>query len=352
VKEILSRRLTMKVRMKRVRLILLSCVMVISLLFTGTAYAQDEELQLPSAGITPDSPFYFLDNWGKSMGLFFALGAEAKAKKALEYAEERLAEAHTMAVRKRARALEKATNGYGDYVSLAIQKMEEARKQGVSDNICEIVALATSKHLLVLDRVVDIVPEEAKEAIAQAKGASINGLGNGLRLLAGENPVRAMEINLAAIEGRLNRANAEAEENDTEGVEDAFDDFEELSGFGLEISEMARGLSDNITVDQLVAKATSHHLDVLALVWEKVPGQAKPAIERAMARSIKGHERAVEALEAKGALPEGISDNVTEGIPGEVKKKLLKPEVPKSEVSENEVEEEVEELEEEEEEEE
>ncbi len=330
--------------MKKVRVILLSCVIAISLLFSGTAYAQTEELTNP--GITPDSPFYFLDVWGKKLGLFFTFGPEAKAKKALEITEERLAEAHIMAVKNKAKAVKVAANGYDEYVAIAIEKMNEARKKGISDNISEVVAVATSKHLFVLDVVMDIVPEEAKEAIAQAKGASVNGTGNALRLLAGENPVRAMEINLAAIKGRLNRANAEAEENDTEGVEDALDDFEELSGFGLEISEMARGLSDNITVDQLVAKATSHHLDVLALVWEKVPGQAKPAIERAMARSIKGHERAVEALEAKGALLKGVSDNVTEGIPGEVKGRILKPEVPKPEVAENEVE--VEELEEEE----
>ena len=69
--------------------------MVISLLFSGTAYAQEEEL--PNPGITPDSPFYFLDNWGKNIGLFFAFGPEAKARKALEYAEERLAEAQAMA---------------------------------------------------------------------------------------------------------------------------------------------------------------------------------------------------------------------------------------------------------------
>ena len=75
-------------RLGKYRLILLSAVIIASLLFGGTAYAQDEEL--PDPGITPDSPFYFLDNLGKNIGLFFAFGPEAKARKALEYAEERL----------------------------------------------------------------------------------------------------------------------------------------------------------------------------------------------------------------------------------------------------------------------
>ena len=81
--------------LKKLRPTLLSCILVISLLFSGTAYAQEEEL--PDPGITPDSTFYFFDNWGKNIGLFFAFGPEAKAQKALEYAEERLAEAQAIA---------------------------------------------------------------------------------------------------------------------------------------------------------------------------------------------------------------------------------------------------------------
>jgi len=311
--------------MKRFRIILFSCLIVISLLLSGAAYAQiDEELQLPSPGITPDSPFYFADIWGKRIGLLFAFGAEAKARKALEYAEERLAEAQAMAVKNKARGVRAATGGYDEYVTMAIGKMGEARNKGVDiSEVSEIAALATSKHLLVWDGVEGIVPEEAKEAIAQAKGASINGMGNALRALATENPERAIKINLAAIEGRLNRAKAKAEENETDEVEDALEEFEVLSGFGQEISEMARGLRDNTTsVDQLVARATGHHLEVLALVWDKVPEQAKPAIERAMTVSVRGHDRAVEVLKEKGALPKGISDNVTEGIPEKVKEKL------------------------------
>jgi len=316
-------------KLKKFRLILLSCVVVTSLLFSGTAYAQgDEELQLPSPGITPDSPFYFLDTWGKRIGLFFTFGDEAKARKALEITEERLAEAHIMAVKNKSKAVKVATNGYNEYVAIAIGKMKEAVKKGISDNISEVVAVATSKHLLVLDRVMDIIPVEAKATITQAKKVSINGQGTALRLLARENARRAIQINLAAAEGRLNRAQVKAEENETDEVEDALDEFGEMNKFGQEISEIARGLSDNRTVDELVALATSHHLEVLAIVYEKVPDQAKPAVEKAMDVSVRGHERAVEVLKERGPLPKGISDNITEGVPDKVKERILRPKVP------------------------
>jgi len=313
-------------KLKKFGLILLSCVIVIPLLFSGTVYAQDEELQLPDPGITPDSPFYFLDTLGKNISLFFAFGPDAKAKKALEYAEERLAEAQAMADKNKSKEVERAADGYKDFVDMAAEKVEEARQRGVSDNLSEIVALATSKHLSVLDRVKDTVPEQAKQAIAKAKEASMNGMGNTLRVLAEEKPGRAAEINLAAIEGRLNRAKAKADQNNTEEVEDAINDTEKLFKFGEEISEVARGLGkDTTTVEQLVAKATSIHLEVLAEVYEKVSEQAKSAIEEAMARSMEGHERAVEALKAKGALGEIPEEPpIPERLPESVKERLSK----------------------------
>jgi len=53
-----------------------------------------------------------------------------------------------------------------------------------------------------------------------------------------------------------------------------------------------------------IGQATSKHLEVLAEVYEKVPEQAKPAIENAMKVSIKGHEKAVKALKEQNALGE------------------------------------------------
>ena len=289
--------------MKKFRLTLFSCILVISLLFSGTAYAQEDEL--PDPGIPPDSPFYFLDNWGKNIGLFFAFGPEAKARKALEYAEERLAEAQAMAVKNRIREVEQAANGYNEFLTIVAERAEEARQQGVSDNISEKVALATSKHLSVLDRVKETVPEQAREAIAQAREASINGQQNALRALARERLERAAEINLAAIEGRLNRARVQTEEGNTEEIEEALDDADKMFRFGEEISEIARGLGkDTTTVEQLVARATSVHLEVLAEIHEKVPEQARVSIENAIANSLVNRERVVEALKNKGSLGE------------------------------------------------
>ncbi len=322
--------------MMRVRRLLVFLIAMV-FLFSGTAYAQTDE-ELPSAGITSDNPFYFVDVWGKEIGLFFAFGADAKAKKALEYAGERLAEAQVMAAKNKPEEVKRATDGYEEYVAIAMEETKEARIEGGDiSEISEIVALATSKHLSVLDEVMDIIPEEAGEAIGKAKEVSINGHKNALRALATVNPERATEINLAAVEGRLNRAKEKVEENEIEEAEKALGEFEVLNKFGEEISQIAQGLGkDTTTVEQLVGEATSVHLKVLAEVLGIVPEQAKAAIERAMEVSVEGHERAVEALKQKGALgtvPEEAP--IPEGIPDRVKERILKLEVPEEEEAPN-----------------
>jgi len=309
-------------KLEKFRLILLSAVIVTSLLFSGTAYAQDEEL--PDPGITPDSPLYFLDNWGKNVGLFFAFGPEAKARKALEYSEERLAEAQAMATKNKVREMERAADSYNGFLAMVRERAEEVEQQDVSEDISETVALATAKHLHVLDEVKDKAPEEAEEAIARAREASMNGQRNALLALAKVKPDRAIEINSATIENRLNRADAKASENITEEVEEALADADELLGLEEEISEIAQELSENMTaIEQRVARATSNRLEVLARVYEKVPDQAKPAIERAMANSVRKHERAVEALKERDALGE-ISEElpIPERVREEVKERL------------------------------
>mgnify|MGYP000685847873 CR=1 FL=1 len=63
---------------KLLRLLLIGCVLASTLFIGGAALAQDEEL--PDPGITPDSPFYFMDKLSKGLGMAFAFGDEAKAK--------------------------------------------------------------------------------------------------------------------------------------------------------------------------------------------------------------------------------------------------------------------------------
>ncbi|OGO45636.1 MAG: hypothetical protein A2Z05_01835 [Chloroflexi bacterium RBG_16_60_22] len=283
------------------RTVLIGCLLVTSFVFGGAAYAQDEEL--PDPGLTPDSPFYFFDTLGKNIGMAFAFGSEAKAGRALQYAEERLAEARAMAEKNRTREMERAANDYDGFMAKVNQRLEEAKRQGISDNISERIALATRKHLAVLDKVKDRVPEPAKEAIKRAREASENGQLNALRALGERKPERAIDINAEAIEDRLERARVRASENVTPDVEEALDYAARLTELEEEMQAIAEEKGLDITkLRQRLAQATSNRLDVLTGVYEKAPENARKGIANAIENSVKKYEREVEKLREKNAL--------------------------------------------------
>lgn len=66
---------------------------LISLLFAPfLVFAQSSQTTLPSAGLTPESSFYFLDRLGENLRQFFTFNPEARAKIQIEFAGERIAE--------------------------------------------------------------------------------------------------------------------------------------------------------------------------------------------------------------------------------------------------------------------
>src|SRR3989344_1318691 len=58
----------------------------------GTAFAQSPQVALPSAGLTPESNFYFLDKFGEALREFFTFNPEGKAHLQITFASERIAE--------------------------------------------------------------------------------------------------------------------------------------------------------------------------------------------------------------------------------------------------------------------
>jgi len=118
----------------------------------------------------------------------------------------------------------------------------------------------------------------------------------------------------------LNRIRVRAEHMET--VEYALQQFEAMSEFSEEISQIAQEIGLNITkVEELIAEATSIHLEVLAGVYDNVPEQAQPAIEGAMANLQIRHQNRVQTLEQSGGevpsppvIPERIQERVEERI--------------------------------------
>jgi len=293
--------------------VILAVVLAVSALGAGTAYASQASL--------PGDTLYPIKLATEQAGMMLVGDDVARAERALSFAGKRVREMVTLAEKGRPQDLNLAAEKYGYALNMTLTEIEQARNRGLdTGNVTALVAEATSRHFLVLDEVWDMVPDQAKTAIAHARNVSETGYFHALAALAKNNTIRATEMNLAAMEGRLNRVRARVA--GVEAVEIALQQFEAMSEFGEEISQIAQETGLNVTeVEELVAEATSKHLEVLAEVYDKVPEQAQPAIERAMANLMIRHQRRVQALEQGGAkvppspaIPERIQERVEERI--------------------------------------
>ena len=138
--------------------------------------SEDKNGQLRGgAGIKPGSFFYFFDTAFENIGLFFTFSPEKKAQKALEYADERLAEIEAIAEENNPNAIKTAIASYENNIALATEKSKEVKDKGKAETLLTSIEDNTSRNQEVLSAVLIKVPEEAKAAITQAIEASKKG---------------------------------------------------------------------------------------------------------------------------------------------------------------------------------
>jgi len=164
--------------------ILITSVVLFSL---GTGVLA-QETELPNPGLTPDSPFYFLETIMEEIGTFFTFGDLKKAERYATLAAERLAEAQVIAGKGKPELVEKTLERYAMQLQNSIARAEKAQTKGQNtEQVMARVGQATSKHLEVLAEVAEKVPEEAKPAIENAMKASLKGHEKAVQALKARN---------------------------------------------------------------------------------------------------------------------------------------------------------------------
>jgi len=273
----------------------IAAIIFVSAMGTGTAYASQDSL--------PGDTLYLAKLGTEQLQRVLTFNNAAEVELELRFADTRLGEMGAIA-NERPDRMTIAVTGYERNLKLAISIAEQSRN---GELLLETVALAISDHLSRLDEIEDSVTETARESVSSAE---------------------ATEINIEAMEGRLNRARAESERGNGRGVEKALQQFERLRRFGEEIAESARGMGhDTTAIDELNARATAGHMETLGFIYGKVTQENKGTVEQAMGVSAEEHEKAVKGLQQQGALgdiPEEAP--VPENIPDDVKKRILQPE--------------------------
>lgn len=140
-------------------------IMALMILFIPGAFAV--ETTQVEAGLTPDSPFYFMDRLGESLSVAFTFNDEGKAVKHLEFAEERLSE---MQITNKTDKIEDLQENFAKN----LQKSEEKTK---SKDFTDKIEQVRARNQEVLTELKDKLPEEAQKgienAIAKSQGAHI-----------------------------------------------------------------------------------------------------------------------------------------------------------------------------------
>lgn len=105
---------------------------LISLLFVPFLVFAQNGAVLPNAGLTPESPFYFLDKLGEVLERFFTFNPESKARLEIAFAKERIAEIKVILEDKGASAegLGVAEERLGDNLSRATAILASQKQEG------------------------------------------------------------------------------------------------------------------------------------------------------------------------------------------------------------------------------
>jgi len=162
-------------RFKMVKIIV-AIVLTLSVMAGGTIYAAQDSL--------PGDFLYAVKLGTEQVGMMLPGDDAARGERALGFAERRVEEMVALAEMGRMDDLDLAVDKYDYALNMALTRIEEAGDRGLATgNITMLVAEATIKHLSVLDEVYDLVPEEAKPAIARATEKALAGYDRAVQIL-------------------------------------------------------------------------------------------------------------------------------------------------------------------------
>ncbi len=192
--------------MKRISAVALSIVaMLLIPIITSSAHAQVTDALLPDPGILPDNQLYGLKRAFEFIWTSWTFSGDAKALRALELAQTRLAEARAMADAEKPEFVASLLHQYTAELYNA-NRLSASLPDDKKSVVSEKIAVATSRLIFVLHGVEDKVPENAKLAVIAAREKSMQENMQALKGLASENPERAAEIATNVANGKLKDA--------------------------------------------------------------------------------------------------------------------------------------------------
>jgi len=156
-------------------LVLLSFLFIFVL--APSVFAQTTDADLPSPGLLPDSPIYFLKPLSEKVRGIFIFGEDSKALYALKLADKRLSEAKALSDKGEDGLAADIAEQAGKENENAQEHLAKAEFEGKDVTaVVERLAANSARQQAVLEKVLEKVPEQVKAAIQRAMEVSKRGL--------------------------------------------------------------------------------------------------------------------------------------------------------------------------------
>jgi hypothetical protein len=201
------------------KLFIVSAVAFLAISFSGVCLAQAaQDLGATEPNLLPNSPFYFLKEWGRGIQSFFAFGNLKKTELQQKFANEKLLELKKMVEEGKVSqdVLEKATSKYNRTIE-KIKERADKIKEKASENedvnkFLEKFINQQALHEKILEKLEGQVPAQALKKIREARELHIKKFGEVVEKLTAEsaekikNPIKCKALK-AQIDYSLKQAN-------------------------------------------------------------------------------------------------------------------------------------------------
>ncbi len=310
---------------------IISYFIILPLVFAAAPALGQEQAELPGAGITPASPFYFLDRLGEALQEFFAFNPEDKARLQVTFAAERVSEIKVILETKgvEAKGLEVAQSRLQAHLANAAIIVTEQKSKGKDvsnlakelDDGLETPKSALTNSFKAQKRVLEAREDELKTRLKAAHRAGDTVKAEALAQELGQVKAQLellelreedIEDELEAEEERIEEE-LEAQEKAEKAIREAEEEKQEVIA---EAAEEGVELPANTFAefDSLLAQAKSAlaaGLSAEASAKEENFVEAKNLAKRAE-KSLDQIEKTIEELEKKQEKKEEAEEAIKE----------------------------------------
>ena len=267
----------------RVLASVVTVVIVVSMLGGGTAYASQSSL--------PGEVLYPVKTGTEDVRLFFAGDSSAKTELNVEFAAKRLEELSKVA-NKNEKNTTLAVDGYRHNLNAVNQQLKSVSATPELFSLVDSVLNEIQSQISTCDSLVDVSPVYMKP-VTEASALAVNSQVDTLKIMLRLDTLRATEVNINAMQNRLQRALNTSTTGKYQIMEQVLLQYQQLNQLGQQILQSAQATNDQVTpIEDLILQSQSSYLVTLQNLSQQAPQEYRNTIETCTQMTKQLQERA------------------------------------------------------------